>query len=359
MTITYLIGNGFDIGLGLKTGYPDFINWYLSRPPQSPETAWLRSEILAKQEQWSDAEMAFGALKFSEHGSKVLDIYNTSFDSFTMAFHDYLVGENKRFNIPRSERRKVAETFLKHALRLHEFMALGSANYFVGQVGNPLTVNFITFNYTDTLEQILDFRRGDTNEYSIEYATGRTCKVVVRAVCHVHGTLSDAYVFGVDAPEQIAEQVVRRHCERNGGMLKARSDEKLGILNRKQGMDIIQSSDCFVTFGMSFGESDMSWWRMLATQVFNNNRRLIVCPFRKDLPDALSLKKRNDVYVEEKKRVFHSLLPKDPQLDVKLEQVEPPRIVALQVKRVHDAQGIMRHCDYLRLTDIGWKYVKK
>ena len=78
MTITYLIGNGFDIGLGLKTGYPDFINWYLSRPPQSPETAWLRSEILAKQEQWSDAEMAFGALKFSEHGAKVLDAYQYS-----------------------------------------------------------------------------------------------------------------------------------------------------------------------------------------------------------------------------------------------------------------------------------------
>lgn len=28
MNIVYLIGNGFDLSLGLKTSYSDFIRWY-------------------------------------------------------------------------------------------------------------------------------------------------------------------------------------------------------------------------------------------------------------------------------------------------------------------------------------------
>ena len=31
MNITYIIGNGFDINIGLKTSYESFINYYLTR----------------------------------------------------------------------------------------------------------------------------------------------------------------------------------------------------------------------------------------------------------------------------------------------------------------------------------------
>ena len=35
MNITYIIGNGFDINLGLKTRYVDFYKWYVDRNRES------------------------------------------------------------------------------------------------------------------------------------------------------------------------------------------------------------------------------------------------------------------------------------------------------------------------------------
>lgn len=31
MKITFFIGNGYDINIGLKTAYPDFLKWYVQR----------------------------------------------------------------------------------------------------------------------------------------------------------------------------------------------------------------------------------------------------------------------------------------------------------------------------------------
>ena len=53
------------------------------------------------------------------------------------------------------------------------------------------------------------------------------------------------------------------------------------------------------------------------------------------------------------------LLQNDAQRIVRLEAVDPPHITVLRPKTIQDAQGIMRKCDYFRLTDIGWKYILK
>ena len=70
MKITYLIGNGFDLGIGLSTGYQSFITWYLNQPSENKEVDWLKGRINKSLEQWSDAELAFVALNFSESGGQ-------------------------------------------------------------------------------------------------------------------------------------------------------------------------------------------------------------------------------------------------------------------------------------------------
>ena len=67
MKITIIVGNGFDIGLGLKTSYSDFISEYadLSRPydPYAIETK-LKKLINRNKLSWADAEVAFARLSF-------------------------------------------------------------------------------------------------------------------------------------------------------------------------------------------------------------------------------------------------------------------------------------------------------
>ena len=360
MTITYLIGNGLDVGLKLKTDYKSFIDWYLAKQDIPSEMNWVRREMQEQPNRWSDAEIAFGQLKFAEQGKNPLQVFNRSYDSFTDAFDEYLLERNKHFEIPKVDRRKTAEEFIKRVVCLHEWMSPQCRQLYLDQMNSQqISVHFLTFNYTDTLEQILDFHEGQPNEFSIQMPNNQTLKVLVKSVHHVHGTLDDAYVFGVDMPDQICDSDVRRYCERNGGMLKAKADEKLGLLNRNRGMEILRKSNRIVTYGLSFGMSDTSWWKLLYDRVFSRGTGLVVCPFRDDLPERLSAKKRADVYMEEKKKVFHSLIVSNQKLEVQLEEASPPTIISLRPCKVPDGLGKMHWCDYFRLSTLAWHYTKK
>jgi len=49
MNITYLIGNGFDIGLRLKTGYRSFLDWYVGQSNESPAGVGIRFGAAAQR----------------------------------------------------------------------------------------------------------------------------------------------------------------------------------------------------------------------------------------------------------------------------------------------------------------------
>ena len=360
MTITYLIGNGFDVGLNLRTDYKSFIDWYLAKQNVSSEMNWVRREMRDQPNRWSDAEIAFGQLKFAEQGKDSVQVFNQSYDSFSAAFVEYLVERNKLFEIPEAERRKTAEEFIRRVVCLHEYMSPQCSQLYREQMNSQqVDINFLTFNYTDTLEQILDFHAGQSNEFSVQVSNNQTIKVLVKNVHHVHGTLDDAYVFGIDSPSQIEDAEVRRYCERNGGMLKARADEKLGLLNRSRGMSLLKHSNRIVTYGLSFGESDASWWQALFSEISTNRAQLVMCPFRADLPERLSAKKRSDVYLEEKRRVFNSLVLSNPKLVERIEEFSPPAIMSLRPSKSTDARGNIHHCDYFHLSALAAKYTKE
>lgn len=58
MNITFLIGNGFDINLGLKTRYTDFYPYYLSQNHDD-----IISKAIANDyDRWADLELALGQL---------------------------------------------------------------------------------------------------------------------------------------------------------------------------------------------------------------------------------------------------------------------------------------------------------
>ena len=55
MNVTFLIGNGFDLGIGLKTAYSDFYNVYCkSDSNDSLAVKKFKSEIQGNYENWSD-----------------------------------------------------------------------------------------------------------------------------------------------------------------------------------------------------------------------------------------------------------------------------------------------------------------
>ena len=73
MRYVIMIGNGFDIGLGLRTAYSDFIDEYTNSPAINSERSdgrervedILKAHIRRDPQTWADAEKAFAELRFS------------------------------------------------------------------------------------------------------------------------------------------------------------------------------------------------------------------------------------------------------------------------------------------------------
>lgn len=62
MNITFLIGNGFDLNIGLSTTFSDFLERYVE--VSLSDTAIIqhfKSSVLKDTELWANAELAFGA----------------------------------------------------------------------------------------------------------------------------------------------------------------------------------------------------------------------------------------------------------------------------------------------------------
>ena len=56
MNVTFFIGNGFDLNLGLKTEYKSFLEDYI----KNGNSGLLTDEIKKDIDKWSDLEMALG-----------------------------------------------------------------------------------------------------------------------------------------------------------------------------------------------------------------------------------------------------------------------------------------------------------
>ena len=362
MNITYLIGNGFDIGLGLKTDYKSFLDWYLHQPNDSSEVGWLKDQILKDTELWSDAELAFGVLKFSEFGGKSFDTYELCLESFVSALSRYLIVENGRLQIPAEKHAEVASWFLRGILQLWKYMTPEcEASYRNAiQKSPPLTLTFVTFNYTDSLERLLGFDANSTKEFSVEIEKDKTIPVIVKGVLHAHGSLESDFIFGVDDDQQIADPNVRAYCVRNGGVIKARLEQKTGLRNRKRAIEAINNSNLIVTYGLSFGKTDRSWWDALYSCFNDRNVPLVFCPFVKDFPDSgYSCSYRARMYEREKCRVFASLFDRAAGLREVIESVDAPRITVLHPKKVPDGMGRVNPCDFFKLKYFYQKFVEK
>lgn len=83
MNITYLLGNGFDINIGLKTRYQDFYLYYLNESQlDNPLVQRIKEDINKNIENWSDLELAIGKYTANVTSeNEMINLYNDLADS--------------------------------------------------------------------------------------------------------------------------------------------------------------------------------------------------------------------------------------------------------------------------------------
>lgn len=368
MNVTYLIGNGFDIGLGLKTRYSDFLSKYVSRNYTSGPVKWLIEQIKnAPLETWANAEAAFGQLPFSESGfdiNKTIEEVVTDFQK-ELAYH--LGSESRRLDITYELRGEVRDRFLGRLIRSMLLVHSESARQEILSelVLTGFNVNVINFNYTDSVAKMLGAVSFPYESATVKIENGikaRDVKVTLHPMCYVHGNLSErSSIFGVDESYQIADEAARRYCEKNGQLLKTEVDRLLDHGFESLAKQMINKSDWIVCFGLSFGKTDLRWWDCIYNALFQNkDSRLLIHPYFNENKacdsgaDQLSIATEvRDSFLAPLRAIKESFAEDLPGIDRVL-----PRIVVAKHYPHYDFDNKVHYCDPLCLKWFGEKYVK-
>lgn len=283
--VSVLIGNGFDIGLGLDTRYSDFLKRYLKLDyPVRTEAIRamkndIRKQIHTESALWADAEIAFGELMFSGYPHKEggVGALAECEGDFTGALKSYLLDEDGRFFIPHERQNDATHKFCVQLQNLLE-TEIAFPSYV-----KTLNVAFFNFNYTSTLDKMLSgdmaaFVRVDANENK------RSINLV--GVHHIHGSLAkDNIIFGVDDDTQISDQDVAEASKQAGYLVKSKLDTALRVNELASFIKRISNSSVVVLFGLSYGRSDALIWQSVFRAMKKNPfLDVVLCGYMKDPP---------------------------------------------------------------------------
>ena len=220
MVITFFIGNGFDLNLGLKTKYSDFIEEYKKLEPTSELLQSFCQDIKDSEKLWSNAEYAMGQYtnKFDAGQGKDFSDCHTDFCEHLA---NYLKGQEERigyndcfqFIEPAfSNINDLTKSFPTHEKEMIDLI-------FKEHLSEDITINFVNFNYTRVLDRCLDI----VIQKKKVLGTHKSGNVVHNhrkgKVYHIHGTVEQNMVFGVSDESQILKKDIF-DCDRERRMRK-------------------------------------------------------------------------------------------------------------------------------------------
>ena len=285
MNVTFLIGNGFDLHLGLKTRYSQFLHWYVETSSADLDIFAFKEGLKAESSSglwWSDAEIAMGAM-FGEYTDENIEKYYKCIRDFKQQLVVYLHSEQERCDY--SNRTEIAKKF-RYFLQTYqsEIMLNQSAEYFQRKNENAFFF-FINFNYTDTLMNIIQCcggPRGVIGNY--EYAGGSYLDSI-REVIPIHGDLSSSIIMGVNDESQIRnnEGVLSPKAQRT--LIKPAVNKALNRSEDTRAEKAIANSDSIVLYGLSIGETDQKWWNLLREWMLRSATHRIVLFARSNQDD--------------------------------------------------------------------------
>ncbi len=316
--ITFLIGNGFDKNLGLKTLYKEFLEYYLSgKDDQSELIQKFMQDIDTDKEFWANAESAFGEYTNNFNGDNAAVDFCDCHDHFCEQLAIYLENEEKKLildkddpNIDKSFAKAISSFYSSFRPDVKKQIA-NSIKKFDG----AYNYNFISFNYTRTLDKFV-------NTPNLNKSLGArpgTVPNTIGKLIHVHGYTNSDMILGVDNENQISnlkifdgqsewykKQIIKVQAN-------AMNEQSVDSLTH----DIIKNSHLFYIYGMSLGETDALWWQRIGAILKSNpNVGLIIHQY--NAPDRNLISTKFKIFEDNVKNTFLNYLDFDEPTKTKI-----------------------------------------
>ena len=272
MNVTLILGNGFDLNMGLPTAYSDFYKYYMR--VDSPKTTQLiKQEISDKPQTWADLEKSMGEI--SKKYGQDSDAYIEAFENVRDELAKYLSAVDG-YDITNMD--ELSLHFYRDVLDIDRFLdnkPKQEYRQFLQGVNSPNEVNLtiVNFNYTSTIEKLMAMRT--------EFAMPNK-KLDCKEIIHVHQDLNTGILMGVNDVSQISNEAYGNEFDIRSMMVKPFINEMFAAGNDNRAKKVIENSQVIILFGTSFGETDEMWWDWIKTYMYGNNKRIIYCPYENE-----------------------------------------------------------------------------
>lgn len=275
LKVLFLIGNGFDCNLGLRTTYKDFYPYYIKQFPNDR----LANNIKDNYIRWSDLELGLGEY-LKEICKTDLSIFYDEKGNIELALTDYLTKEKNRISFGAG----IKEEFLK---KLQNFpRELSKKDYmemtqWLNSTRESIHYSFISFNYTNIISTILDLPYKGTSLLWHVNSQLRIDDVVDKQPLYIHGSLNDRIVLGVNDITQIKNEDIAKDPQSAAFMIKQELNNQIGEMRWEDAKEQIDNSQYIIIYGMSLGDTDRNYWRYLYDwlSVKDKIHKLILCVY--------------------------------------------------------------------------------
>ena len=252
MNFTFLIGNGFDINCGLKSSYSDMYEGYCEEKETDSEVIKKFKKLIKQNnyKNWSDFEWA---MREYINEFKIERDFIECLEDFGIYLNNYLIEEEAKF-FKRYQSNKFLISELQNEIKKSINIGIGTSyEYFSNNVVNdindkkrnslmPIQYNFIVFNYTEVFERMLGLARVDNH------------------VVYIHGSLKGKdIILGIDNEKQLELKIFKLSDVGKLSFIKPIFNEEYDTSRVNVASNTILESDVICVYGMSLGESDLTW----------------------------------------------------------------------------------------------------
>lgn len=299
MKITFLIGNGFDLQAGLRTGYEDFLQSYIEKESKTAAIRRFKKELRQDLETWSDFELAMGNYTkvFSEKNLKqfvdIMDDVRQNLMEYLQQEESSACYDGREEEIAEEMRRTLQFVVSSPGtyIRLQKDKASSEqkmhvekkgvkknpakdpvAGHVLSQSPRPQSVqcHFISFNYTRVFDRCLALTRA-----AMEKDEKNGAVFELEDAVHIHGTTEGHSLLGVNDESQIANRQAAFNEWFQCRFIKPLSNESLRGMDDKRAVQWIQESDMICIFGMSMGKTDGFWWKLICRWLKEKGNRYL------------------------------------------------------------------------------------
>ena len=276
MNITFLIGNGFDLNLGLNTRYSDFYPYFIEK---STENNMIRTWLEADELLWADLEEQLGKKLENVKESEQDKFYEDKAELDKLLL-EYLGHEQEKVSIQNKEE-KISEEFARSLRTFYSGLSEVGRNSIAATCNTyrneEFQYCFICFNYTNALDQIVNITRKLKSPITTHQGNGAKRNNSLGSVLHIHGTLNEEMILGVNDVNQINSGFLKNDAEFLDTFIKRRMNNSIGQRKPEHAQKLIEDSHIICIFGMSIGSTDKMWWEEIVKWLNrSDNNKLVI-----------------------------------------------------------------------------------